>query len=210
MRVIRCEQASAEWYEARRGKITASRMHRILTPKTLKLSAQAEGLLCELIGELKSLVPPEGIENATTRAMRWGVETEAEARRFYSMERDVDVEQVGLCVSDCGRYTCSPDGLVGEDGGVEIKCPTAAVHVAYLLQGDVPADYLAQTHGSLIVTGRKWWDWISYHIGLPPLLIRIVPDDYTAKLAAALEEFHARYMVALARIEALGRKGATP
>jgi hypothetical protein len=207
MRIISCEQGSDIWWEARRGVPTASRFNRILTPKG-KLSAQADGLICDLIGELLSLIPPEGIENATTRAMRWGVETESEARAWYSLERGVDVQQVGFCISDDGKTGCSPDGLIGEDGGIEIKCPQAGTHVAYLLDGGLPADYAPQVHGSLITTGRKYWEFLSYSVGLPPLLIRVIPDDYTDALRKALDAFHTRYMEALDRIKGMetGRK----
>ncbi len=99
-----------------------------------------------------------------------------EALVFYEMVKGVEVAKVGFCLSDCKRYGASPDGLVGEDGLLEIKCPTIAVHVGYLLDKTFPMDYFQQIQGQLFVTGRQWSDFLSYYPGLPPLLIRVTPD----------------------------------
>lgn len=206
MKIIECQQGSPEWFEARKGIPTASRFSKILTPKTLKLSASADDLICELIGERMSLIPPEGADAFMNRAMRWGTECEAEARAWYAMEADMDVRQVGFVLTDDGRIGASPDGLVGDDGGLELKCPQASTQVAYLLAGELPAEYKAQVHGALIVTNRKWWDFLSYHPGLPPLLIRVFPDEYTVVLMEALDHFYARYQAALARVRGMEPK----
>ena len=198
-----CPQGSDTWFDLRKGVLTASRMGRILTPKTGKLSAQADGLINELIGEKLSLIPPEGVENYTNRSMRWGNICEAEARSWYAMERNLEVQQVGFLQTDDGRFGASPDGLVGEDGGLELKCPQSSTQVGYLLAGELPGDYRAQVHGSLIVSGRAWWDFLSYSPGLAPLLVRVVPDEYTRQLRVALEMFWEKYQEALARVKSL-------
>ncbi len=94
------------------------------------------------------------------------------------------VQEVGFCVSDCGRFGCSPDGLVGEDGLVEIKCPIISTHVEYLLKckDECPTDYFQQTQGQILVTGRKWVDFVSYFPGLPPLIVREEPNEVFQKL----------------------------
>lgn len=188
MIVHRCEQYTAEWFTLRRGVPTASAFDKIITPKTGKLAAAHEGYVCELIADLCRLDYPG--ERAATPAMRNGTLTEPEARRFYEMERDV--EQVGICFSDDGRFACSPDGLVGDDGLLELKCPEPKTHVGYLLANDLPTEYVAQVHGQLIVTGRKWVDFMSYCPGFRPLLVRVEPCEFTDKLRDVLEEFWPR------------------
>jgi exodeoxyribonuclease (lambda-induced) len=120
--------------------------------------------------------------------MERGVEMEEEARRWYAMERDVDVTRAGLVLRDDGLVVGSPDGLVGEDGVVEIKCPSAAQHMRYRL-GEEP-DYLGQVQGYLYLTGRQWCDFLSYHPELKPFLRRYPRDEeYLAALVPVLDEF---------------------
>ncbi len=211
MIVHECEQGSSEWFELRKGRPTASEFGRILTPKTLESGgAGSQSYINQLVGAMLSLIPEEGIENATSRSIRWGQQTEAEARSYYCLDRGVDVKQVGFITTDDGRFGCSPDGLVGEDddvdgcGGLELKCPQPATQVGRLLKGTLPDDYKGQVHGALIVTGRSWWDFLSYSPGLPPFLVRTFPDDYTEKLKAALEEFWQRLVKTLDRIKTAG------
>lgn len=214
MKTLMMQQGSEEWFEARKGVPSASNFKRILTAKTMRLSAQSHDYVCELIGEVMSLIPPEGVENFTNRAVRWGAECEAEARRWYSMDTNLEVQQVGFVIHDSGHYGCSPDGLVGPilkdgqivgcEGGIELKCPQAATQAGYVLgDPEVPAEYLAQVHGALIVTGAKWWDWLAYSPGLPAVRVRVEPNEYTAKLAEALEEFWEKYQAALAKIRSM-------
>lgn len=206
MRVIECRQLTPEWWEARRGVPTASQFGRILTPKTLKPSAQADAYIDELIGDLVSLNPPVFSQNGYTAAMTAGREFEPEARRFYEMERGVDVREVGFVMDDLGRFGCSPDGLVGDDGGLELKCPLPKTHAGYLREGGLPVEYAPQVHGSLVVTGRAWWDFLSYAPGLPEVLVRVTPNEYTEALREALEVFWARYMEAMDKFKANRRQ----
>lgn len=187
MRLIDCEQQTPEWYAARLGIPTASCFDKIITPKTGKLSAQADGYIDHLIDEI---VRPEaergfGGNWHTER----GNELEPEARDLYALIHDVTLRQVGLVLSDCGRMGCSPDALVNSDGGLEAKAPDGPTHVGYLRGGILPAKYRTQVHGSLVVTGRDWWDFISYCPGYRPLIVRTYPDDFTKQVASAMSEF---------------------
>lgn len=204
MQFFDVDQGSDEWFDLRKGRPTASELGCILTAKTQVLSKSADRYIERLIAEVLSIYHPERVENYTSRAVRWGQQCEAEARRFYAMERDVTVTNGGFCLSDCGRFGASPDGLVGADGVLELKCPEAHTHTRYLLKGGLPNDYKQQVHGQLIVTGRKFGDFLSYSPGLPPLLVRVEPDEFTEKLRKALDEFWEKYQAALARIAPQG------
>jgi putative phage-type endonuclease len=197
-------QGADDWFDLRRGVPTASRFDRILTPKTLKPSGSQQGLIAELIGERLSAIPPEGVENYTNRAIRWGLHCEDEARHWYAMERGVQLRNGGFCLTDDGRFGASPDGLIGEEGCLELKCPQANVQAGYLLEGVVPDEYKCQVHGHLIVTGYKWCDFMSYCPGdWKPLLIRVFPDDFTRELRIGLEVFWGRYAKAIEKIKSL-------
>lgn len=202
VQIFDCQQTGPEWWLVRRGIPTASNFGRILTPAKGELSKQADDYIAELIADRAALQPPISTDHPMSRDMANGVNMEPEARRWYSMNGDVDVRQVGFCLTGDGRFGCSPDGLVGGDGGLELKCPSLKTQVRYLLDNDaLMHDYRCQVHGSLIVTGRDWWDLVSYAPGLPPVLIRVTPDGFTAKLRAGLDAFHERYMDLLARFD---------
>ncbi len=195
MKVYMMAQGSDAWWEARKGIPTCSAFDRIITPAKGQLSKQADDYACELIGERLSLLTPENVEHFTSRAIRWGEQCEAEARRWYEMETDTKVQQVGFVTTDDGRFGGSPDGLVQDDppGGLELKCPQCQAQARYILdpQSLVTA-YRCQAHGHLIVTGREWWDLLSYHPGMKPVLVRVYRDDFTEKLRLALEAFYIR------------------
>jgi len=184
-------QRTEEWFAARQGLPTASRFGSILSPVKATASTAQGTYIAELIAE--SLMPcaPDGLipTGPMTYDMIHGVQTEDEARRAYAFETGLDAVAVGFCEHDSGRFGCSPDALVGEDGGVEIKCPALKTHVGWLLDGGLPDEHKLQVHGSLVVTGRAWWDFWSYSRMAPPLRIRVTPDAFTAKLAAELDRF---------------------
>lgn len=180
------EQRSPEWYAAKAGVPSASNFDKIITT-TGQPSKQAEKYMYQLAGERLLGKIEEGYCNA---AMTRGIEMEPEARQFYEVLHDCEVEQVALVYRDERKlYSCSPDGLL-PSGGLEIKCPSLAVHIEYMLGGKLPATYYQQVQGSLFVTGLEWWDFESYYPGVKPFLIRVEPDlKFHAKLEAALEQF---------------------
>jgi hypothetical protein len=205
MKIIPGSQYDAKWWKARRGKISASEMGCILTPKTGKLSKAADGYMYRLIGDMLDLEYPRRDDN-TSAAMRRGTAMEPESRRWYEFERGLDVQQVSLVLTDDERFAASPDGLVAHDGILECKNPMPATQAEWLLEGVIPAEHLGQAHGLLLVTGRVWLDWLSYCPGFPPLLVHLGPNAYTVALKEALDQFHARYMAALARIRGMDPK----
>lgn len=182
------EQGTPEWIALRLGIPTASRFDSIITPARGDLSKSADGYLRELLAEWLS---GQAAETYQSGWMARGNEMEPEARDYYAFERGLTVERVGFVYADDSRmFGCSPDGIIADDGLLEIKNPKPSTHIGYLLSGTLPMDYRPQVHGSLLVTGRAWCDFLSYCPGLPPLLLRVARDEeYIAKMRTALSEF---------------------
>ena len=186
MREVRCAQYTPEWWDARRGLPTASKFDKIVT-STGEPSKQRLGYLYQCAAARISGVYED---TYTSLAMQRGIELEEEARRVYAMEREVAVDEVGFCLADGERWGASPDGLIGEDGVLEIKCPEGRAAVEYLLKGKLPTAYIQQCQGQLLVTERQFCDFVSYYPGLPMLIVRTEPDTaFLCKLKAALVEF---------------------
>jgi hypothetical protein len=187
MRILDCEQRSPEWYAARRGIPTASEFGRIVTDKRGDYAAGADTYINELLDEI---VRPDAERGFTgNRHTQRGNELEPEARDLYAFVHDVVPATVGFILNDAGTLGCSPDSLIDPDGGLEVKCPDGPTHLKWLRAGVVPDEHRAQVHGSLIVTGRAWWDFISYCPPYPTLEVRVVPDAYTDKLRTHLARF---------------------
>lgn len=192
MIIIDVEQGSPEWWASRIGKPTASCFDRILTPATLKPSKQADAYLNKLLAEWLTGGPVDEYSNA---AMDRGTELEPEAWRAYEFYRDVDVSRGGFVTTDNGLVGCSPDGRIYIDweieGGVELKCPNAATHVAYLRQPSaLVSAYRHQVQGCMFVCGVGWWDVMSYHPQMPPVIERVERDEsHMSALEGALESF---------------------
>ncbi len=206
MKVIECKQGTEMWFEARKGIPTSSCFDKILTPRTMKPSASQDDYIAELIADQYRQGPWTESEGYRSLAMQHGVYFEPEARNWYCFQNDCEVREVGLCLTDDGRFGCSPDALCGEDGGLELKCPTGKTQVKYLLNGGLPDEYKCQVHGALIVTGRSWWHFCSYCPGLPPLLLRVEPNGFTESLRGSLETFWLRYRQSLEFVRGLGKE----
>jgi putative phage-type endonuclease len=188
MIIHNCVQGTIEWQEVRLGVPSASCFDCIVTMKG-EPSKQAEKYMFKLAGEKVAGKPEDTYSND---AMKRGVELEDQARQMYQIMQDCIVDQVGFCVSEEG-WGCSPDGLVGDDGMIEIKCPSISTHVKYLLDNKLPSDYYQQTQGQLFVTGRKWNDFVSFYPGIKPLIVRVYPDvEFHQKLKAELVQFVAK------------------
>lgn len=192
------DQRSPEWMKARLGIPTASSFDKIVTTKG-EPSKQAQKYLYQLAGERVCGTQDESFHSAM---MDRGAEREKEAVQFYELTKDVEIHRVGVCYLDEDKkFSCSPDGLVGEKGLVEIKCPMIATHVAYLMDDDLPTEYFQQVQGQLFITGREWCDFLSYYPGLKPLLIRVLRDEeFIKKLESALKEFGKQLDIVEAKI----------
>lgn len=181
------QQGSAEWALARLGIPTASCFDKILTPKTMKLSGQADGYMHQLIAEQLLGVP---LEDATSGFLERGSIMEERAVRYYELQRDMETEPVGFILRDDRRAGASPDRLVGNDGLLEIKIPKADKHIAYLLDAE-GIGYRCQVQGQIWIAEREWNDTLSYNPELPPALVRQYRDEkFIAALAAAVEQFN--------------------
>ena len=197
------EQGTPEWLEARAGILTASTIGQLITAKTIKpaMNDRSRGLCQTLIAErITGHVEPVHPNRAMTR----GTLLEPEARRIYAEQTGQDVDEVGFARLDKDTYTLgsSPDGLVGEDGGIEIKSPSAKVHVSTVLSGAIPDYNRAQVQAFLHVTGREWCDFISYYPGEPLCIIRDYPDPRWQKaIESAAEQFEETARNAVARYE---------
>jgi hypothetical protein len=178
-------QGSSEWKKLRLGIPTASSFDEILTSKG-EPSKQARDYMYRLAGER---VSGQGEEGYTNAAMQRGIDLEPEAIQAYELIKEVKVERVGFCYEE-NKWGCSPDGLVGDDGMIQIKCPSMAVHVSYLIDNKLPTKYFQQVQGEMFVTGRKWSDFISYFGGLKILIVRVYRDEiFISKLKENLETF---------------------
>jgi len=185
MKILDIQQQTPEWYQAKVGIPSSSNFDKIITTKG-EPSKQSQKYLYKLAGEFVAGKSEETYQNAS---MLRGVELEAEARQCYELITGETVKQIGLCIADEG-YACSPDGIVGDDGLLEIKCPLAATHVGYLLKNNLPSDYFQQVQGQLLVTGRKWCDFMSYYPGIKPLIIRVERNEkFITALKVELEIF---------------------
>lgn len=187
MIVHECKQNSEEWDRLRCAKPTASQFHRILTPKQLKISkAGAFSYMSELFAEHVNGGP---IESASTQFMQRGHDQEDEAVAAYEFEKSVDVRRVGFITNDDGTFGCSPDGLVGDDGGLEIKLLKLENHVKAMLRPQEFADsHRMQVQGALMITGRKWWDVMAHNPVLPSVIVRVERDEEViGKLLPAVE-----------------------
>ena len=186
MQVINIEQGTQEWHDARKGVVTGSRFKDVVTPAKGELSTSSKKYMYELVAERMGAT----VEFFSNVHMERGTELENDARTVYEFIKDCEVSEVGFCLDDNKIIGISPDGLRGEDGGLEIKCPKETTHISYLDNGGLPLIYKPQVQGSMWVTGRKWWDFMSYHPQLPPLIIRVHRDDeYIAKMNNVITKF---------------------
>tara|TARA_R110000868_G_C10948000_1_gene767581 strand:- start:3176 stop:3790 length:615 start_codon:yes stop_codon:yes gene_type:complete len=183
MKIINCEQGTDEWLIARLGKATASCFSKIIT-STGTQSQQFQAYAHLLASEVLTGKPEETFKSY---AMELGNENEFFARNLYQEQTLSVVQEVGFI--DCGEYGCSPDGLVGDKGLIEIKCPLAATHTKYLFKNQLPSEYFHQVQGALYCTGREWCDFVSYNPNfnddLQLLIVRVERDE---KFITALSE----------------------
>lgn len=186
------EQGSQEWLELRLGKVTASKFKDVMTNgRGNKPSATAKTYMIKLVAEILRGEPLPFFEN---EAMKWGTETEPQARAMYELKNDVEVKEVAFV--ELNEFVgVSPDGLVGDDGLLEIKCPNTETQIKRFLDDTgLPSDYEAQVQGQLWVTGRQWCDFVSFDpridVEASYIQTRVYRDEeYIAKLEEKVSIF---------------------
>ncbi len=169
------EQRTEEWLEARRGKVTASMASVLMAKRGLGKTAESYALRI-VSDSLQDFYE----ENYISPAMQYGIDMEPVAIARFEEQELVEVEQVGF-IEKGDFIGCSPDGLIGEDGGVEVKCPRTEKHLANLMSDECPAEYYDQIQMSMYVTNRKWWYFVSFN--------NYFKEDYQLKVIRVEQDF---------------------
>lgn len=195
-------QRSVEWAQARAGKPTASELHAILTPNfKMRDGKMIQTYLCKKVAERWLGGLPA---SANSFDMDQGNILENEARPWLAAWLDKEIPVPGLITDDLERMACSPDGLIDEKIGVEIKCPSEHVHVGYLLSAALPEEYMVQVHASMHISNLNYWYFLSHCRNFPPSLIKVERDDVIDdKIGEALDEFLDRLATACLILEKL-------
>ena len=197
------EQGTEDWLRERAGKVTASAISNVVMAKT---SAGYQNYMAQLICERLTGNPVETFKSA---AMEYGTETEPQARAFYELETGREVAECGFIphptLTGAGA---SPDGLIGDAGLVEIKCPQPAKHIKNLMGGSIDKAYMLQMQWQMECTGREWCDFVSFNPDFPDhlqLTIRRVERD--AEVIEELREGATRFLADveawIARLDAI-------
>lgn len=200
-RILSFDQGSPEWHAARCGRVTASRIDDLLARlKNGGEAASRRDYRAEIVAETLTQTPAEG--PFVSREMMWGTTQEPYARAAYEVFANCLVDQVGMVLHPTiNRAGASPDGIVGSDGLLEIKCPKTATHVATCLSGEIPAAYLGQMFWQMACTGALWVDFVSFDPRLPRHLQlfvrRLLRDD------ARIAEIEAEVSRFLAEVDAV-------
>lgn len=234
IQIIDCAQGTQEWFEARKGIPTASEFSTVmaegkegLLPAAIMDAMVKNGCTAEqlaaavkaarargaspsqarlkylrtLAGEVIRGTPEE--EGFTNAAMERGKVMEGEARDLYAFARGVEPVEVGFVRN--GNAGASPDSLIDDDGGLEIKTALAHIQIERLQKGELPSEHKAQVHGNLWITERAWWDFVSYSPGLPPLIVRVERDEtYIANIAAAVDAFNSELAEVVEKVRRYG------
>ncbi len=189
-------QRTDEWFAARLGRVTASRVADVVAKTKTGWGASRATYMGELIAERLTGVAAEKYVNA---AMNWGTETEEQARAAYAFHKDAEVVEVGFIPHPrIVMSGASPDGMIGDDGLVELKCPNTSGHIEVLLWQTIPNKYLLQMQWQIACTERKWCDFVSFDPRLPEsmsLFVQRVPRD--DKLITELEKHVADFLTEL-------------
>lgn len=186
------EQRSPEWFAERMGKVTASRVSDVMAVTKSGPAASRKNYMMELLCQRLTGRCDEGF---VSEAMKRGTNLEPIARSAYEVEAGVMVEETGLIAHPSGiAFGASPDGLVGADGLVEIKCPNTATHVEFLRTGTPKGEYLWQMAAQMECAGRGWCDFVSFDDRLPEPLqyrrVRVMRDEAKiAEMMAGIRSF---------------------
>jgi putative phage-type endonuclease len=204
--IEKVEQGTPEWFAARLGNVTASRVADVIAKTKSGYSASRENYMAQLICERMTGAVAESYTNA---AMQWGTETEPLARAAYESLADVLVDEVGyIAHPTIERAGASPDGLIGVFGILEIKCPNTATHIDTLISEQVPTKYITQMQWQMSCTGRTWADFVSFDPRLPSGLQMFVKRvEFDAEYVAMLKEEVIKFLTELdAKISKLNER----
>jgi hypothetical protein len=204
MKIHDVTQGSPEWLQLRAGLPTASELDNLLTPEFKVRTGQTPASYVARKAAEAWIGGPLFTFNSGW--MDNGTILEDEAIPWFEVMHDTSapVRRVGFITTDDGRFGASPDGLLPDDTGLEAKCPSAEVHVKYLLKGEVPSDYLAQVHGGMFATGAKSWTFLSYHRQFPKLVLKVERDEaIQAAIGKALDAFTGQFDEAMKRLTAM-------
>jgi putative phage-type endonuclease len=204
--IEKVEQGTPEWFAARLGNVTASRVADVIAKTKSGYSASRDNYMAQLICERMTGTVAESYTNA---AMAWGTETEPLARAAYESLADVLVDEVGyIAHPTIERAGASPDGLIGLFGLLEIKCPNTATHIDTLISEQVPTKYITQMQWQMSCTGRTWADFVSFDPRLPSGLQMFVKRvEFDAEYVAMLKEEVIKFLAELdAKISKLNER----
>lgn len=195
-------QRSWDWFRARAGKVTGSELKNLITDKLKIRSWASEMPNSYLHRKLAEKWRGEALQSFAGNAQTdQGAIYEEQARNFFGSLLEADIEQVGGIESDDGRLWCSPDGLISERVGLEIKCGNADTHCGWLLAGGVPEEHILQVQFSLWVSGFKQWQFLSWCKDFPHLAVAVEPNaELFAVMQIAVSDFNARLDAAFAKL----------
>lgn len=206
------KQGTPEWFAERLGKVTASRVSDVLAKIKSGEAAARSNYRAELVAQRLTGYMEEGFTNA---AMQHGNEYEKFARAQYEIKKDVMVDEVGFVSHPVIEWAgASPDGLIGDDGLIEIKCPNTATHIDYMLAGKAPSKYIPQMVWQLACTGRKWCDFVSFDPRMPEemqlLIVRFDRnDEQIAETEAEVRKFLTEVESTISKLRAIVRPEPT-
>lgn len=203
LEIFDCEQGSQEWFQCRLGIPSASNFSTIMAKgrdgKSPSLTRKT--YLYKLAGEIITGKPSSNYKNAD---MQRGNEMEAEAAAHYAFTRDVELTQIGFARR--GNMGCSPDRLIGDEGGLEIKTAEAHILIEHMFRDDVPPEHVAQVQGTMMILERPWWDLMVYWPDITPPVFRSRPDRaYQANLKGEIDRFNDELAAVVERVRAYGQ-----
>lgn len=180
------DQRTDEWFSERAGKVTASAVYKVMAKTKTGYGADRGNYLADLVTERLTGQTAASFTNA---AMQWGIDTEAQARAAYEFRLGYSVTETGFCPHPTiANFGASPDGLCGDAGLVEIKCPNSATHIETLRGGGIPRKYMLQMQTQMACTGRDWCDFVSFDPRLPmEMQIHVERVKRDADLIAEIE-----------------------
>lgn len=195
-------QGSVDWELLRAGKVTASEMDSLITP--LGKIRSGEGVKTYLTKKVAEIWLGGPLPSANFWDGEQGQFLEEIAKPAFTLQTGMEIENVAFISSDDERAGCSPDGILGDSLGLELKCPHIETHIRYLLDGKLPPDYIAQVQGSMFVTGFKQWKFCSFRRNFPLFILTIDRDEeFCDSLGEAISLFNEDVSAALGTLTRL-------